>query len=70
MYKGNARVLGEMLSDFFQNPCFFFFFAITWPLVIQIEGFQLEKNPRGKPTKYRRYKEANLTLSPLFLRLK
>ena len=24
LYKGNVRVLGEMLSKFFQNPCFCF----------------------------------------------
>ena len=39
LYKGIVGVLGEMLSNFFQNPCFCFGhnLAITWPSLIQIE---------------------------------
>ena len=33
MYKENVEVLGEMLSNFFQNPCFWFGhnLAISYP---------------------------------------
>ena len=35
MYKENVGDLGEMLSKFSKTHGFFF--AITWPLIIQIE---------------------------------
>ena len=38
LYKGNVRVLGEMLSKLFQTHVFVL--AITWPFLIQIELFK------------------------------
>ena len=35
LYKGNVRVLGEMLSKFFKTHIFVL--DITWSLLIQIE---------------------------------
>ena len=45
MYKGNVGVLGEMLSNFFQNPCFCF----GHNLAISHPNWKITL--RGKPTK-------------------
>ena len=37
LYKGIVEFLGDMLSKFSNTHVFFFFFAITWPSLIQIE---------------------------------